>query len=252
MDNLLWELGLHSLKLQSDTQSWKKHDSSELTQTDLHNHTSLINFIQKEYPNDSIISEEGEKVIGNSGNIWFIDPLDGTREYSMKMNEWCIQVCQWNMERNEPLSAWIWEADNGGILWSWNKEQDIVFYENIDKIKHQQPRMTDHQECIHVISRGHPDEWTQKQVELLPGRVIYSGSAGVKVCKLLKGEATHYWNGSGKMKVWDWAAPYAIGLAAGLNIYINFDSMMLKWRPKFTLETIQVNEKILFTSHSGI
>ena len=258
MEDLLWCLGRSSLRKQGECHTWVKNDLSEVTSVDIANHLELVNFIGTYFPNDIIVSEEEvndnpEYTFTKDAGVWYVDPLDGTREYTMGLNEWCIQVCRWDIYG--PEQAWVWEARDGGTLWSWSRRVGKVYYEKSDHLLHALPMLEDRFECIHVISRGHPDEWTQKKLKMFPGQEVMSGSAGVKVCKILMGEATHYWNGSGKMKRWDWAAPYAIAKGAGIHVYHELEEgQFVEWMPKFMEQptVMTVDERVLFTSHTSI
>ena len=51
------------------------------TTADINSEKLLIDAIQSKYPDHNIISEEAGKIKGNSDYTWYIDPLDGTKEY---------------------------------------------------------------------------------------------------------------------------------------------------------------------------
>ena len=53
-----------------------------VTDVDLQVEDSLKSFLQAEYPEHSILSEESEAITGSSNYKWIIDPLDGTNNYS--------------------------------------------------------------------------------------------------------------------------------------------------------------------------
>jgi myo-inositol-1(or 4)-monophosphatase len=53
-----------------------------VTAIDLEAEESLKSFLQAEYPDHNIVSEESEPVKGASKYIWILDPLDGTNNYS--------------------------------------------------------------------------------------------------------------------------------------------------------------------------
>jgi 3'-phosphoadenosine 5'-phosphosulfate (PAPS) 3'-phosphatase len=73
--------------------SYKKKDDP-LTQADLLANRIISEAIQKNFPQDYILSEE-EKELPNRRkyqNIWLIDPIDGTREFVKKSDEFAISV----------------------------------------------------------------------------------------------------------------------------------------------------------------
>jgi len=60
---------------------WKE-DGTPLTATDTKINQIVLNAIQKRYPDHSIISEEGSKLLPQREYTWVCDPLDGTVAFS--------------------------------------------------------------------------------------------------------------------------------------------------------------------------
>lgn len=60
----------------------KKSASDVVTKADIASHHLCLERIQKTYPEHGILSEEGETEMDASGDLWVIDPLDGTRNFS--------------------------------------------------------------------------------------------------------------------------------------------------------------------------
>ena len=67
---------------------------SELTEADLAANDILIDVISAAFPDDAILSEETvdtpERL--THSRCWIIDPLDGTREFTLGMPEFCVSV----------------------------------------------------------------------------------------------------------------------------------------------------------------
>ena len=59
----------------------KKSDGSPVTQADRGAERLLRERISESFPEDSIIGEEEENVIGSSGRTWILDPIDGTQSF---------------------------------------------------------------------------------------------------------------------------------------------------------------------------
>mgnify|MGYP001599444523 CR=1 FL=1 len=71
----------------------KKGDWGDfLTATDLASEKILINAIKKRYPTHTIIAEEGGMMMKDKDNVWYIDPLDGTNNFSNRIPFFCISV----------------------------------------------------------------------------------------------------------------------------------------------------------------
>ncbi len=83
----------------------KAHASDPVTEADLVSHRYLIQEIKKKYPSHRIISEEGEDGNEDSNNVWLIDPLDGTLNFSKKVPFFGVIVCF--VKKNIPQMATI-------------------------------------------------------------------------------------------------------------------------------------------------
>ncbi|MBP5685806.1 MAG: hypothetical protein J6W72_05205, partial [Candidatus Methanomethylophilaceae archaeon] len=64
-----------------------------VTGSDLNAERSIIEDIRREFPNDTIISEETNPEAGVSERSWAIDPIDGTMNYSRGIPFFGIQGC---------------------------------------------------------------------------------------------------------------------------------------------------------------
>jgi myo-inositol-1(or 4)-monophosphatase len=63
-----------------------------VTTVDLKAEDSLKSFLQAEYPDHGIVSEESEPVRGASSYKWILDPLDGTNNYSFGIPHFCTVI----------------------------------------------------------------------------------------------------------------------------------------------------------------
>jgi len=67
-----------------------KPDDSPVTIADRENERLLFAMIDREFPDDGILGEEGARKPGRSGRRWTIDPIDGTRDYVRGNRLWCV------------------------------------------------------------------------------------------------------------------------------------------------------------------
>ena len=67
---------------------------TELTEADLAANRILIDAISAAFPDDAILSEETADTPARLSNArcWIIDPLDGTREFTLGIPEFCVSV----------------------------------------------------------------------------------------------------------------------------------------------------------------
>lgn len=64
---------------------FQKDDKTLVTEVDTKIEDMLRTFVAEHFPDDTIVGEEGEDVIGNSGYVWYIDPIDGTENFVRKI-----------------------------------------------------------------------------------------------------------------------------------------------------------------------
>lgn len=72
----------------------KADGKGPLTEADLAANQILIDHIEAAFPGDAILSEETADTPERLSNArcWIIDPLDGTREFTLKIPEFCVSV----------------------------------------------------------------------------------------------------------------------------------------------------------------
>lgn len=61
---------------------YKSGENNLVTEIDKKAEDHIIDFINKEFPQHSILAEESGQVNGNSEYLWVIDPLDGTTNFA--------------------------------------------------------------------------------------------------------------------------------------------------------------------------
>lgn len=81
----------------SDKKSRLKDDNTLLTAADLAANSHISDALRKNYPNDYILSEEKDTKSPerlSTSNIWVIDPLDGTTNFSLGVHYWGISLAR--------------------------------------------------------------------------------------------------------------------------------------------------------------
>ena len=63
-----------------------------VTETDHASEAFLIGEIQSRFPDSHIIAEESGETKGDNEGIWYIDPLDGTVNYSHHIPVFCVSI----------------------------------------------------------------------------------------------------------------------------------------------------------------
>ncbi len=81
-----------------------KADHSLVTKADLEADKLIRKAIQKKYPLDGILSEEGDTFYPDGHpHVWVVDPLDGTTNFSLGLHYWGVSIARF--EEGHPQSA---------------------------------------------------------------------------------------------------------------------------------------------------
>ena len=99
---------------QEDIDFKKKYDESPLTLADLRSNDFIISSLNNLYPDIPIISEEGNEKKIKENLFWLIDPLDGTKEFIDKSEEFTINIAL--VKDGEPIFGAIYIPTNSSLL----------------------------------------------------------------------------------------------------------------------------------------
>lgn len=151
-------------------------------------------------PSDAVLSEEAMDSPARltARRVWIVDPLDGTREYSEGRDDWAVHIALW--EDGELSAAAV--ALGGAELVLTTADNDHATARPGSR-----PRI--------AVSRTRPPALVVDLAAELDAELVPMGSAGVKVCSVVRGETEAYVHGGGQYE-WDSAAPVAVARAAGL------------------------------------
>jgi myo-inositol-1(or 4)-monophosphatase len=72
-----------------------------VTAADLASERYLAQRLAETFPDDGLVAEEGSTSEAGSGRQWFVDPLDGTLNYSRGIPIFCVSIAL--VERNQPV-----------------------------------------------------------------------------------------------------------------------------------------------------
>jgi 3'(2'), 5'-bisphosphate nucleotidase len=168
---------------------------------DKRSHDFLMQALDRERPDDSVLSEEGvdDPVRLSSERVWIVDPLDGTREFSeLGRDDWAVHVALW---QGGKLVAGAVALPAQGITLA---TPDVA----APPAAPAKPRI--------VVSRTRPPAVALEVRDALDGVLVEMGSAGAKVASVVQGLSDVYVHAGGQYE-WDSAAPVAVARAAGLH-----------------------------------
>ena len=72
----------------------EKKDGSPVTAADMYAHKVIVNFLEKRFPDIPVVSEESfkQKKYKPAKEFWIIDPIDGTKEFVNKSDEFTTNI----------------------------------------------------------------------------------------------------------------------------------------------------------------
>ena len=167
---------------------------------DRRSHELLVGELSRRRPDDAVLSEEGrdDPARLRARRVWIVDPLDGTREFGETRDDWAVHVALW---ADGDLAAGAVALPGPGLTLSTGEPPVVPPPGGALRM---------------VVSRTRAPAWAAPLADALGARLVPMGSAGAKICAVVRGEADLYVHAGG-MYEWDSAAPVAVARAAGLH-----------------------------------
>lgn len=206
-----------------------KDDSSPLTEADRAANTVIVKQIkQTPFP---IISEESKQLPfdtrKNWETCWIVDPLDGTKEFIKKNDEFTVNIAL--VTDGVPVMGVIlvpaekvmyFAVVGEGKAYKVSTEGDTSTETLFAKAESIQPQT--HPSTIRVVgSRSHMNEETLSFMEQLKSKgkkiEIVSKGSSLKLCLIAEGKADVYPRFAPTME-WDTAAGHAICKSVGITV----------------------------------
>lgn len=174
----------------------------------------LLAQLAVERPGDAVLSEEADDDLARlqAARVWIIDPLDGTREFSMPgRQDWAVHVALWERQRGRERAAGITAAAvalpaTGELFASDPAPPPAGSHE---------PSRARARPLV-LVSDSRPPAFAADVAEQVGADVAPLGSAGAKTMAVVRGDADAYVHAGGQWE-WDSAAPVGVALAAGLH-----------------------------------
>ncbi|MDD2705688.1 MAG: 3'(2'),5'-bisphosphate nucleotidase CysQ [Acidocella sp.] len=158
----------------------------------------IMEALKAQRPDDSVLSEEEKdnEARLTASRVWIVDPLDGTREYGERREDWAVHVAL-SVDGKPALGA----VALPGL--------DLTLVSEPQTLPPVAPKLR------MLVSRTRPAAEALAVAKALDAELVPMGSAGAKAMAVLRGEADIYLHSGGQYE-WDNCAPAAVALAAGL------------------------------------
>ena len=171
---------------------------------DVRANTLLLKRLRAERPGDAVLSEEAHDDLQRlqADRVWIIDPLDGTREYSLPHREdWAVHVALWQRDAQGITDAAVALPALGEVHRSDTATAPPAPPPGPIRI---------------TASSNRPPAVLWRLRERLDIEFVAIGSAGAKAMAVVRGDADAYIHAGGQWE-WDSAAPAGVVQAAGLH-----------------------------------
>ncbi|WP_422749647.1 3'(2'),5'-bisphosphate nucleotidase CysQ [Mycobacterium sp. WMMD1722] len=174
---------------------------------DLRANALILDRLRQHRPHDAVLSEEAVDDLRrvDADRVWIVDPVDGTREYSLPPHpDWAVHIALWQRDGGPGgglTDAAVALPARGEIY-----RTDTV---TTPAARRDGPiRVT--------ASATRPPAVLWKIRDRLDMQLVRIGSAGAKAMAVVRGDVDAYIHAGGQWE-WDSAAPAAVVRAAGLH-----------------------------------
>ncbi|MFZ2958305.1 MAG: 3'(2'),5'-bisphosphate nucleotidase CysQ [Candidatus Ozemobacteraceae bacterium] len=210
--------GAEILPIYRDGFSVEYKDGREpVTRADKQANRVISRLLAERFPGDAQVTEEEgllHPTAPPTGRVWFVDPIDGTKEFIKKNGEFAVQI---GAARNGKLELGLIYQVATGDLWlgacgegcrhrSENGRWSDVFI-NAPAPEHG---------VTVAMSRSSPSSLAHRVADALgmSGTFIHGG-VGLKLMGIAEGRGHFYLNDSNSTKAWDIASPELLFKEAG-------------------------------------
>ena len=216
-----------------------KNDSSPLTKADLLSNTAILNVLNAEN-SIPVLSEEGKKIDYNTRKkwkkIWIIDPLDGTKEFVKRNDEFTVNIAL--IEKNNPILGVIFAPAKSLIYFAQKGYGSFTVHTSVELNsldEATQISVFKQSDTVRIIgSRSHSNNsFTTWVNEKFPEAQIIQAGSSLKFCLIADGNADIYPR-FGPTSEWDIAAGHIILNEAGGKV-LTLSNKEIKYNKKESL-----------------
>ena len=207
--------------------AYKSHNDP-VTEADQRANAYIVAELARRFPDDGIVAEESEErgAALHKSRCWFVDPLDGTKEFIAKNGEFAVMI---------------------GLAIEGVSMLGVVYQAALDKLYYgvvggsaslveggvtRALRVSEENDPARlklVVSRSHrPSSVAQIMERLGATSEMPSGSVGVKVGLIAEQKADFYVHVSDKSSLWDACGPEAVLHAAG-GRFVHVDGASIRY-----------------------
>ena len=210
----------------------RKADNSPLTIADKAANKIIEELLQE--TGIPILSEEGKhtdyKIRKQWKRFWLVDPLDGTKEFIKKNDEFTVNIALIVDQKPVmgviyiPVTQMLYIGNITEGAWKFKTDNKNTTFQEITKNGTKIPKDSKNDHYVIVGSRSHMSKETETYINKLAqehGKIeMISSGSSIKICMVAEGKADEYPRFGPTME-WDTAAGHAIANAAGKTLWLS-------------------------------
>lgn len=205
-----------------DFEIYSKNDKSPLTDADKNANELIVNKLEELYPEITIISEENNIVSYSERKkwqyCWIIDPLDGTKEFIKKNDEFTVNIAL--VKNGKPILGVVYLPVLDVFYYAIESKGSFKRKNCINKKLLKKENKTNKIKVI--ASRSHLSSAVLDYVEKLKQQdkevEFISAGSSLKFCLVAENKADIYPRLAPTME-WDTAAAHIVCTEAGFRVY---------------------------------
>ncbi len=191
-----------------------KGKAGPVTEADLRASHLIVEGLRKAFSDDAVVSEEdAASHIGHEGRVWYVDPLDGTKEFVSRNGEFSVMI---GLAINGRASVGVVYRPVTGSLYSGVAGREAWLEEDGRRTRLSVSSITEPGSLRLALSRSHRHPLlTELRTRLGIAQEIPCGSVGLKIGLVAERRADLYLDPSPYTSAWDSCGPEAVLSGAG-------------------------------------
>lgn len=185
-----------------------KSDNSPVTIADRAASELIVTGLAARFPSDPVISEEAPPGVLGASRIWFVDPIDGTKDYIRGSDGFSVMIGL--VVDGRPVVGVVHQPT---VARTFFATPDGAFVDDAPLVVSTVASAGDARLVASASHRTADIDRVKATLGIDDEQNI--GSVGLKLCLIAMGARDLYVNPSPKTKVWDTCAPEAILVRAG-------------------------------------
>lgn len=220
-----WRGGTRALRVRD-----KPAGGGPVTQADLDVDALCVGAIERRFTEDDVVAEESHHpdrpIVAR--RRWYIDPIDGTRDFAHGRPGWAVLIGLCIDERpvlgvvHEPVAGWTgWALDHGGHRLACATTGTPPEGPSDPRARPLRTSSRPPGQAILIGGRIFPlsrQYAVRRALGIAPERTRSIGSVGIRMSMVARGDADVYVQAPGRTKGWDTCGPSVLLSAAGAAV----------------------------------